>query len=82
MFSYLYKGSVAKQEDEKAKNVLRMLYYHYLDNIELLPEEYMDQVWLHGESWERVACDYVSGMTDDYAIHRFRELFVPAAWKY
>lgn len=82
MFSYLYKGSIAKQEDEKAKNVLKMLYYHYLENIELLPEEYMDQVWLHGESWDRVACDYVSGMTDDYAIHRFKELFVPAAWKY
>ena len=82
MFSYLYKGSIAKQEDEKAKNVLKMLYEHYLDNIELLPEEYLDQVWLHGESWDRVACDYVSGMTDDYAIHRFKELFVPAAWKY
>ncbi len=82
MFSYLYKGSIAKQEDEKAKNVLKMLYFHYVENIELLPEEYMDLVWTRGESWERVACDYVSGMTDDYAIHCFRELFVPAAWKY
>ena len=82
MFNYLYKGSIAKAEDEKAKNVLKMLYFHYLENIELLPEEYMDQVWLRGESWERAACDYVSGMTDDYAIHRFKELFVPAAWKY
>ena len=42
----------------------------------------MDQVWLRGESWERVACDYVSGMTDDYAIKCFKDLFVPAAWKY
>ncbi len=82
MFSYLYKGSIAKREDEKAKNILKTLFYYYLDNIELLPEEYMDMVWLHGESWERVVCDYVSGMTDDYAIFRFKEIYVPKSWKY
>lgn len=30
---------------------------------------------------ERVVCDYIAGMTDDYAITKFKEIFVPQGWK-
>ena len=26
------------------------------------------------------ACDYISGMTDKYAVEQFGELFIPKAW--
>ena len=29
---------------------------------------------------EIVVCDYISGMTDQYAIYKFEEYFVPKAW--
>ena len=34
-----------------------------------------------GEPFERVVCDYISGMTDQYAIHIFEELYVPKGWE-
>ena len=33
------------------------------------------------EKPERVVCDYIAGMTDQFAIRKFEELFVPIAWK-
>ena len=82
MFRNLYKGSAAKTEDERAKEVLRRLYYYYMDHTEELPREYFDLVWIGGDSWSRVVCDYVSGMTDMYAIHKFKDIYVPKAWEY
>ena len=29
----------------------------------------------------RVVCDYISGMTDQYAITKFKEYFVPLEWQ-
>ena len=29
---------------------------------------------------ERAVTDYVSGMTDDYAIEKYGEIFIPMAW--
>jgi dGTPase len=34
-----------------------------------------------GEEEERVVCDYIAGMTDQYAIAKFSEYFVPKAWQ-
>ena len=33
-----------------------------------------------GEEKERVVCDYISGMTDQYCIHKFEEIYVPKSW--
>ena len=27
-----------------------------------------------------VVCDYLSGMTDQYAVQKYKELFVPSGW--
>jgi dGTPase len=32
------------------------------------------------EGVERAACDYISGMTDGYAMEKYDELFIPFAW--
>ena len=32
------------------------------------------------EGVERCVCDYVSGMTDRYAIDIFKEIYVPGVW--
>ena len=82
MTENLYMGGIAKAEEGKAAQVVRSLYDYYMDNIELLPEEYLDMVWIKGTSWSRAVCDYVSGMTDGYAIHMYEEIFVPKSWQY
>lgn len=79
MFDNVYKNPLAKKEESKAKQMLVQLYEYYSRHIERLPEEYR-QLIARGEKRERVVCDYISGMTDQYSIHLFQELFVPKAW--
>lgn len=81
MFENLYRGSIAKVEEGKAEKVVAKLYDYYMNNNESLPEEFIRRAW-GGETWERVCCDYISCMTDGYAIHTYGELFVPKAWQY
>ena len=34
-----------------------------------------------GQPLERVVCDYVAGMTDQYAMQVFSTLYIPKAWQ-
>ena len=80
MFTNLYTNSVAKAEEIKAEAMIEQLYEFYMDHSELLPEK-MKAFLEDGESQSRVVCDYISGMTDQYAIDKFYEFFVPVAWQ-
>lgn len=80
MFENVYKNSVSKKEDPKAKQLLVDLFGYYMDHIEEPPGEYR-MLMEQGDSKERVVCDYIAGMSDSYAIDTFTELFVPKAWK-
>lgn len=79
MFDNVYKNPVAKKEEQKAKRMLMELYEYYSSHINKLPDEYQRLI-SRGEKEERVVCDYISGMTDQYSMHHFEELFVPKAW--
>jgi len=80
MFENLYKNPVAKSEEVKANAMLKQLYYFYMDHAELLPEKYL-HMYDEGEALGRVMCDFISGMTDQYAISKFSEFFLPEAWQ-
>lgn len=80
MFENLYKNPVAKSEEVKAKAMLEQLYFYYMEHIELLPAKYL-RMYEDGEDKGRVVCDFISGMTDQYAITRFSEFFLPEAWQ-
>lgn len=80
MFENVYKNPVAKGEEVKAKAMLGQLFRYYMEHIELLPEKYLRMLGA-GESEERVVCDYIAGMTDQYAIAKFSEYFLPQAWQ-
>lgn len=77
LFKHVYLGSAAKSEDDKAKNVIKNLFFLFLEKPELLPMEF------HTTTQEEVlvkVCDYIAGMTDRYAIKTFEECFVPKVW--
>ncbi|MCC6093706.1 MAG: deoxyguanosinetriphosphate triphosphohydrolase [Eubacterium sp.] len=79
MFADVYTNPVAKSEEVKVDRMLTEMYRYYNEHLELLKGEYrkmLDQ----GEPPERVVCDYISGMTDQYAIHKFREIYIPKSW--
>ena len=81
MFEQVYTNPVAKGEEKKAKIMLISLYEHYLQHIEQLPKEYIDMIEHKNEKAERVVCDYIAGMSDQYSVRKFEELFVPSFWK-
>ena len=79
MFQDVYLNPAAKSEEKKAEHVVEELYTYYSKYPEKMSEEY--QKLLHqDEPKERVICDYISGMTDQYSLEKFRELFIPKGW--
>ena len=80
MFANLYTNPIAKSEEVKAEAMIEQLYRYYMDHIDLLPDK-MRLMMDAGEEKYRVVCDYISGMTDQYAITKFNEFFIPVAWQ-
>lgn len=80
MFEHVYKNPIAKGEEVKAKAMIEQLFHYYMEHIEQLPGKYL-RMLDEGEKPERVVCDYIAGMTDQYAITKFSEYFLPQAWQ-
>ena len=72
-------NSAAKSEDAKAKELLIKLFEYYVRFPEKMPEHYRRNI--DSEGVERCVCDFVSGMTDRYAIETYQEIFVPKVWR-
>ena len=80
MFVSVYTNSIAKGEETKAEGLLSKLFTYYMEHPMTMPAQYTDMI-AEGEEEERVVCDYIAGMTDQYAIAKFSEYFVPKAWQ-
>ncbi len=68
MFENVYIDSPAKLEEKKARRVIEELFYLYKEMLKPVCAE---------EKIERIVTDYISGMTDRYAIEKFKENFIP-----
>ena len=79
MFERVYYNPVAKGEESKAKDMLSRLYEHYYNHPETLPEDFQPQMSFDG--LERTVCDYIAGMTDNYAVDKYTEIFIPTGWQ-
>jgi len=78
LFANVYTNPVAKGEEARACSMLETLYGYFLEKPEELPAEYAATVETEGV--KRAVADYISGMTDRYAINKFKKLFVPSVW--
>jgi len=78
MFENVYRNPIAKGEESKAKDMLSRMFDYYMDHPEALPEDFHPQ--LSFEGLERTVCDYIAGMTDNYAVDKYTEIFIPAGW--
>ena len=82
LFEHVYLNPKAKGEETKAINMISNLFEYYMEHMEALPEEFLKMTEERGESKERIVCDYIAGMTDNYAVKKFQEYFVPESWKF
>ena len=79
LFENVYTDPVAKSEDNKAQELLARLFDYYVKHPDEMPALYYNNT--KTEPVERCVCDFVSSMTDRYAIERYTELFIPQVWK-
>lgn len=78
MFERVYYNPVAKGEERKAKDMLKRLFEYYMKHPDALPADFQPQMTFDG--MERTVCDYIAGMTDNYAVDKFTEIFIPTGW--
>lgn len=79
LFERVYKDKAFMVEEEKADRMISSLYDYYKKRPELLPEFYFKM--LEDDDIDTVLCDYLSGMSDSYAVKSFSELFIPDKWE-
>ena len=75
LFDNVYFNPKAKGEEKKAEILIEKLYYYFCDHSDEMPDEYKTVIPTDGVG--RSVCDFISGMTDRYAISMFEKLFVP-----
>lgn len=80
MFENIYVNPVAKAEEEKVDGILERIWNHYIFNPQELPPLYLEI--LEKEGIERASADFISGMTDSFAMSVYYRLFVPSYWSY
>ncbi len=78
LFDNVYLSPNAKAEEPKAYNVVRTLFDHYMAEPDDLPP---DERPASAEDLAQAVCDYVSGMTDRFAIRTYEKLMIPSRWR-
>jgi len=79
MWGSLYLNMKAKREERKVLGILKGIFDYYCDAPDELPDDFRRIASRDG--LRRAVCDYISGMTDKYAIHTHEKLFIPEAWQ-
>lgn len=78
LFDNVYLSPSAKAEEPKAYGVVRTLFEHYLEHPGNLPADERPE---EDALLAQAVTDYVSGMTDRFAIRTFQEIMVPSRWR-
>ena len=80
MFRCVYTNPEAKHEEKKAVNMLKQLII-IIRNIPRQCPGNTESFSREGKSRAQTVCDYISGMTDQYSMAKFRELYIPQTWE-
>ncbi|MBQ3046584.1 MAG: deoxyguanosinetriphosphate triphosphohydrolase [Clostridia bacterium] len=79
LFENVYGDDTFRNEEARADRMISALYEYYQQNKDKLPEFYIGR--LECDNLDTVLCDYISGMSDMYAVKTFSEIFIPKNWK-
>jgi dGTPase len=80
MFDSVYTNKNAKSQEKQAERLLEELFSYYEKNFDQLPQEYVSGSKKRNEPSYQAVCDYIAGMTDRFAVAKFKELMIPSAW--
>jgi dGTPase len=72
LFATVYEQGLLREETERAAFVVRTLFDHYCGTL--------GAEGLEGAALAEAVIDMIAGMTDRFAVRRFREICEPKAW--
>lgn len=78
MFQAVYHNKPTIKEEDKAMRLVKSLFSYFVEHPDKLPGEFAGIYEREGA--RRAACDYISGMSDRYAVRVYEKLFVPKAF--
>lgn len=78
MFERVYRDSWRAAEESRCDGVVKQLFRYYSEHPGEMPEEFV--LIGYREGTDRAVCDFLSCMTDRYAIRTYEKLFVPAGF--
>ena len=78
MYATVYVDKRAKKEEKKVDKLIEELYLYFKKHPNRMPGQFQ-QIFAE-EGPDRAVTDYISGMSDEFAIRTFENLFVPRGW--
>ena len=78
MFEKVYRDSWRAAEENRCDHIMKELFRYYIGHPGEMPEEFVLIGYRDGS--ERGVCDFLSCMTDRYAVRLYQQLFIPASF--
>ena len=78
LFEKVYRDAWRAREEAKCDHVMRMLFEHYSTHAGEMPEEFL--LIGYRDGMDRAVADYLSCMTDRFAIRTYQQLFIPTGF--
>ncbi|MCA9646255.1 MAG: deoxyguanosinetriphosphate triphosphohydrolase [Planctomycetes bacterium] len=79
LYHKLYMHRNVRRGMEKSTRFMKEMFERYVSEPYLMPGGFHKRI-ADGETVHRVVCDYISGMTDRYALEQYKKLFDPDTW--
>lgn len=79
MYANIYLNKQSFSEEEKVPYIISALYDYFKKNVHKMPE-YLQSI-VNEEDPDRAVCDYIAGMTDQFATRIFKEIFIPGSMR-
>lgn len=79
LFASVYTNPEAKAEENKVQGIIDGLFEYFVKHPDKIPDEYKSI--LENEGVIRAVADYVAGMTDQYAVSAYTDIYIPKFWK-
>ena len=76
LFEAVYENRVATAEMAKASGIIGGLW----ERVRRTPEAFLDSRTVESEGIDAAARDFIAGMTDRFAVHLYKRLFIPRPW--
>ncbi len=77
LFEKVYLAENRRSERKKVEHIIKELYNHYINEGQEELEAFSKTHSYQNENIETIVCDYISGMTDRYAIKQYTKIFLP-----